>query len=307
MSEDIADLPRLLNQPRRLSVSPLSIVRSFVRSGSLPNLASFHLFSFPSRRPFLRRSSIVFYHASIFSSFAAFLSLFSTTLPRIFPSLPLCVRVSTCTWVYVIYKCSISFSFSLSPLPSLCLRSLLERQPSAKEDGINAHGRLEKKKKRNVGVDRIDSIVPLSRPGDDVDGHSPRSPSLLVKRAPVCISSLCASVPYAARCASSASPYKHSEGIGIGAPSRTPTSDDFSGYSSACTPFRTPDNWNPQDSTSWNRALCPIRRPTATWSKGRSIFARQPPTLARWCLGLRLEHMIHDIISLCCSLGIVNR
>lgn len=67
------------------------------------------------------------------------------------------LRVREC-----VYKCSISFSFSLflSPPPSLSLRSLLERQPSAKEDGINAHGRLEKKKRKRGW---IVSIRPLFR------------------------------------------------------------------------------------------------------------------------------------------------
>lgn len=210
----------------------------------------------------------------------------------------------SCLYVYVSVYISVYLFLSLS-LPPFPVSTIVVGT-STKRERRRDKCTWSIRKKNATWVDRIDS-APLSRPGDDVDGHSPRSPSLLVKRAPACISSLCASVPYAARCASSASPCTHSEGIGIGAPSRTPTSDDFSGYSSACTPFRTPDNWNPRDSRSWNRALCPIRRPTATWSKERSIFARQPPTLARWCLGLRLEHMIHDFISLCCSLGTVSR
>lgn len=66
----------------------------------------------------------------------------------------------SCLYVYVsVYISVLSLSLSFSPPPSLSLRSLLERQPSAKEDGINAHGQLEKKTQRGWIV----SIRPLFR------------------------------------------------------------------------------------------------------------------------------------------------
>lgn len=55
-----------------------------------------------------------------------------------------------------------------------------------------------------------------------------------------CRSSPCAFAPYAARYASSASPCRRNGDIETGAPCRTPTSDDSSGYSSACRPCRRP-------------------------------------------------------------------
>lgn len=116
MSEDIADLPRLLNQPRRLSVSPLSIVRSFVRSGSLPNLASFHLFSFLVVHSFVVPRSF-----SITRLSSPPLPLFYRySLPLYLAFFPLshCVFVSLRVRECMLYISVLSLSLSLSP-PSL--------------------------------------------------------------------------------------------------------------------------------------------------------------------------------------------
>jgi len=63
----------------------------------------------------------------------------------------------------------------------------------------------------------------------------------------VCKSSLCAFAPYVAQYASSASPCKRNGDIETEALCRTPTFDDFSGYSLACRPCRRPGSWNPPD------------------------------------------------------------
>lgn len=125
------------------------------------------------------------------------------------------------------------------------------------------------------------------------------SPLTPLKQAPAYRSSPYAFAPYAARCASSASPCRRNGDTGTGAPYRTPTSDGSSGCSSACKLCRRPDNWNPLGWTNRSRDPCRGPRRIATWSTARSIVARPPPTWDRWCSGPRLEHKIPGFISMC--------
>lgn len=89
------------------------------------------------------------------------------------------------------------------------------------------------------------AIAPVNDADDEtLDVHPP--PRHLTQ-VPACKSSPCAFAPYAARYASSASLCRRNGDIETGAPCRTPTSDGFSGYSSACRPCRRPGSWNPRD------------------------------------------------------------
>jgi len=124
-------------------------------------------------------------------------------------------------------------------------------------------------------------------------------PSQCFTRVLVCKFSLCASAPYVARYASSASLCRRNEDIGTGVPCHIPISDDFSNCSSACRLCRRPNNWN---LPGWmNRNLDPCLGPhqTATWSMVRSIAAKPLPTWDRWCWGPRLEHKVPGFISMC--------
>lgn len=108
-----------------------------------------------------------------------------------------------------------------------------------------------------------------------------RIPSLshYLTRAPVCRFSPYAFVPYAARCASSASLCRHSGDTETGAPCRTPISDDSSGCSLAYKPCRRPDNWSLLDWTKRSRGPCRGPRICPTWSTVRdSIPPRLLPT-----------------------------